>query len=181
MNEVRIAQRYARALLEIGAETGELARIVEHLGTFADCYQGSAQLRGVLGNPLVDEQQRLQLVDALCARLGVIDSVRGCLKVLVSRKRMSVLPEVRKIVEKLADERSGVVRATIASAEPLSESQQQRYQEELERLTGKRVMLEKRLDPSLIAGLVAQIGDHVVDSSLRGRVDALQRRLLDDR
>lgn len=181
MNEVRIAQRYARALLEIGAETGELARIVEHLGIFADCYRGSAQLKSVLENPLVDEQQRLQLVDALCERLGLIDPVRGCLKVLVRRKRMSVLLDVRQIVEKLADERSGVVRATIATAVPLNEVQQQRYQEELERLTGRRVVLEKRLDPSLIAGLVAQIGDHVVDSSLRGRVDALQRRLLDVR
>jgi F-type H+-transporting ATPase subunit delta len=59
----------------------------------------------------------------------------------------------------------------------LADAQAQKLSEELERLTGKRIVLDRLIDPSLIAGLVTRIGDHVIDGSLRGRFEELERRL----
>jgi F-type H+-transporting ATPase subunit delta len=71
-----------------------------------------------------------------------------------------------------------VVRATVTSAAPLSETFYQRLNEQLATMVGKRVVLDRRQDPSLIAGVVTRIGDNTIDGSLRGRLDELERKLL---
>jgi F-type H+-transporting ATPase subunit delta len=78
----------------------------------------------------------------------------------------------------LADEQAGVARATVISAEPLSDAYAQRLTQELETMTGKRVVLKRAQDPDLLAGVVIRIGDQVIDGSARARLYALKSQLL---
>jgi len=78
----------------------------------------------------------------------------------------------------LADEKVGVLRATVTSAEPLSEDYYQKLASELEKRTSRKILLERRQDPTLIAGVITRIGDHTIDGSLKGRLAALERQLL---
>ena len=79
---------------------------------------------------------------------------------------------------KLVDQRAGLLRATVTSAVPLSESYARRLAAELQHVTAHKVVLEQRLDPSLIAGVITQVGDRTIDGSIQGRLAELERHLL---
>jgi F-type H+-transporting ATPase subunit delta len=177
MSESVVAERYARALFELGIESGQLAMLTDQLRTVANTYRDSAELKRVLSDPRVTDEQSQGLVEALTKRLALSPLVKNSLMVLLQRRRIAVLPDIVGRLVSLTDERTGVLRASVASATPLNDSQAQKLIEELERLTGKRIVLERRVDPSLIAGIVTRIGDHVIDASLKGRFEQLERRL----
>ena len=79
---------------------------------------------------------------------------------------------------RLADAQLGVLRATVTSAGPLAEQYYEQIARVLGQRTQRRVVVDRRVDPSLIAGVVTQIGDTVVDGSLKGRLRELERQLL---
>jgi F-type H+-transporting ATPase subunit delta len=83
-----------------------------------------------------------------------------------------------KELERLADEQAGVVRVTVTSAQRLSETYYRELGTELEQVTRRKVVLERREDPALLGGVITRIGDRVIDGSVRGRLDALARQLL---
>jgi F-type H+-transporting ATPase subunit delta len=177
MSESVVAERYARALFELGIESGQLAMLTDQLRTVANTFRDSAELKRVLTDPLVTEEQVRGLIEALTRRLALSPLVKNSLLVLVQRRRIAVLPDIVRRLVSLTDDRTGVLRASVTSATPLNDAQAQKLVDELERLTGKRIVLERLVDPSLIAGLVTRIGDHVIDASLSGRFEQLERRL----
>jgi F-type H+-transporting ATPase subunit delta len=177
MSESVVAERYAKALFELGIESGQLAMLTDQLRSVARTYSESPDLRTVLDDPRVAEEQVSALVDALARRLALSQMAKNALLVLVRRRRIRALPGIVSRLVSLTDERTGLLRASVTSATQLSDAQAQQLSEELERLTGKRIVLERHCDPSLLGGLVTRIGDHVVDASLRGRFDELERRL----
>lgn len=177
MSESVVAERYAKALFELGIESGQLAMLTDQLRSVARTYVDSPELRAVLDDPRVADSQVNGLIEALARRMALSPMAKNSLLVLVQRRRIKALPDIVARLVELTDERTGVLRATVTSAVPLAEPQAQQLSQELERLTGKRVVLERRTDPDLLGGLVTRIGDHVVDASLRGRLEAIERRL----
>jgi len=172
------ARRYARAIFEIGKETGTLARISQELGDFCALYEGHDELRTVLDNPLVGEGEREALLRELCARMGVSETALSTLRLLGRRRRLPALPDIARQLRRLADEDQQIVRALVTSAGPLSDDYIGRLRAELERSTGKQVAITHKQDPSLIAGVVTQIGDRVIDGSVRARLSNFRESLL---
>ncbi len=175
-----VADRYARALLELAVESNQVTSVAQQLRRAADVYSSSSELRAALGDPMLDETQRGKLVNAISERLGIGGLVQNTLHVLVERRRLHALSEIADRMLTLADEQAGIVKATVASAMPLTEAQVEAIKQELERLTGCKVALERKQDPSLLAGVVARVGDHVIDASLRGRFQELEQRLFEN-
>lgn len=173
-----VADRYARGIFELGVETGTLAALVEQVREFAAAYTTSADLRSVLENPLVPLEKRQSILSELASRLGAGPFALNALRYLAQRRRLSCLPEIARRLDSLSDAKQGIVRATVTSASPLSEGFYQRLGNELEALVGRKVVLDRREDASLISGVVTRIGDHTIDGSLRGRLELLERTLL---
>ena len=173
-----VADRYARALLELATETNQVASVAQQLRRVANTYQSSSELRTVLNDPSLDDAQRTNLVRVIGDRLGLSGLVQNTLRVLVQRRRLATLPEIAERLLKLSDDQAGIVKATVASAQPLTDAQLESIKSELERLTGCQVALERQQDPALLAGVVARVGDHVIDASLRGRFQELEQKLL---
>lgn len=178
MSAGAVADRYARALFELALESSQLEPAAQQIAAFAQVYVASADLRGVLDNPVIPEAQRVAVLETIVQRLGLSGVVRNTVRLLARRRRLAVLPELARALRRLADEKTGVLRAQVTSAEPLGESDAQRLIQQLERATRRRIVLDRRVDPTLIAGLVTRIGDKTIDGSLQGRLDALGRRLL---
>jgi F-type H+-transporting ATPase subunit delta len=88
------------------------------------------------------------------------------------------LPAISRAFRELADEHAGQVRATITSAAPLDPMAVDRLRQALESRTGKRVLVETSVDPDLIGGVVARVGDLVLDGSVRARLGELRAKLL---
>jgi F-type H+-transporting ATPase subunit delta len=180
MSSSVVADRYARALLELALESNQVQSVAQQLRRAADVYTSSAELRNVLNDPIVDDTKRANIVRAIGDRLGLGALVQNTLSVLVQRRRIGAVGEIADRLLKLADEQAGIVKATVASAQPLTEAQFEAIKQELERLTGCKVSVERRQDPSLLAGIVTRVGDHVIDASLRGRFTELGQKLLEN-
>ncbi len=180
MSHEAIASRYAQALFDIGVENRNLAKLAEEVGSFAYSYHASEELRATLDNPLIPEAQRDGLLDELARRMNLSDVVKNTIRLLSRRSRLVVIPAVARALRRMSDEKEGILRASVTSAKALPEPFAKRLQGELEKVTGKRIMLTREVDPSLIAGVVTRVGDTVIDGSLRTRLDGLRSQLLAD-
>jgi F-type H+-transporting ATPase subunit delta len=173
-----VARRYAQALLELGAEQSQLDRIVEEIAAAAHAWETSADLRNAIENPLVAHPAKTAVVADLANAIGAGATTRNALRLLVERRRMKTLPYIARALRELADARKGVVRAEVTTAAPLGDDYYVRLQARLERITGKRVVIDRVIDPSLIGGVIARIGDRIFDGSLRTRLQSLRDALL---
>ncbi len=178
MSVESVAQRYAQAIFEIGIEQGNLPALSDEVRRVNEIYEGSDELRAVLGNPLVDMESRRAVLRDVLARLGVGPITTNTLALLAERRRLIVLPYLSRALQMLADERAGVVRATVTSATALSDGYVNELRQQLESSLGKRVQLERRVDPTLLGGLITRVGDRVIDGSLRTRLDRLRQTML---
>ncbi|MGH7281509.1 MAG: ATP synthase F1 subunit delta [Polyangiaceae bacterium] len=173
-----IARRYAKALVSIGVETGSLDTIVNDMNGVASAFESSADLRNALENPLVAHTAKRAVLEDVAAQLGLSPIVRNTLLFMADRRRTRILPSVAQLVREMNDLRRGIVRAEVVTAAPLSDEYYARLQAQLEKMTGKQVVLDKRQDESIIAGVVARIGDTVYDGSLRARLSEIKGSLL---
>jgi F-type H+-transporting ATPase subunit delta len=175
----QVGERYARALLDLADESGQLEAVTLEMGRLAETYAGSHDLRAVLDNPLVEPEKREAILRVVAERLGVGPLGLNAVRLLARRRRLAALPDVARSLIRQVDAKMGVIRARVSSATPLSESFRARLVALLEQRTRKRVLLELTVDPSLLAGVVTRVGDHVIDGTLDGRLKALERRLLE--
>ncbi len=172
-----IARRYARAVFELGRDAGTLENIVAELGRFAAAYQASGDFRELDRLPNLGDQERRGVVDELGKRLGASDTAVRTVAMLANRQRLELLPDMAWLLAEMHDHHAGVVRVTVKSAKPLAGDYLARLTQKIEAATGKKAIVESAVDPALIAGVVAMVGDKVIDGSVRGRLDRLAASL----
>ena len=148
------------------------------LESFEMALAASAELRDVLLTPAVPLTRKDAVIKRLAAMLGLSQPVRDFLFVVVRHRRSALVSGMRRAFEDLLDERKGVVRADVSSARELSAAQRESVTGGLSRLTGKRVKPRFSIDSELLGGVVARIGSTVFDSSVKGRLASLERRLV---
>jgi len=173
-----VARRYAKAILELGNELGTLDAIVEEITSAADAYASSEELRKALENPLLPLTVKRAILAELGQTLGLSTTARNTLALLNDRRRMRTLPGIAQLLREMSDQKKGLVRAEVTTASPLSEAYYAKLQAQLEKMTGKRVVVDRREDPSIIAGVVTRIGDTLYDGSLRARLDEMKHSLM---
>lgn len=184
MTSTLVANRYARALVDALVKPSPRApappsveQVVEHLRAVAALLRESAELREALATPSVPASKKRQVVDRIARAAAMPPLVRNFLLVLVSRRRMGALPHVVSAFEEMMDRHLGVMKVALVSARPLTEAQKEKLTQGLAAASGKRVWLDTQVDPGLLGGVAVQIGSMVLDGSVRGRLDALERRL----
>jgi F-type H+-transporting ATPase subunit delta len=173
-----IARRYATALIELGTETGQLDALVDELDRAAQAYNTSAELRTALADPLVADTAKKAILGELATRLNVGQATKNTLNLLLDRRRIKALPAISARLREMADAKRGILRAEVLTAMPLPEEYFAQLQHQLERITGRRIALDRKLDPSLIGGVVARVGDTVYDGSLIARLRHLKDSML---
>lgn len=178
MSVEAVAARYAQALFEIGNEAGNLPQLADEVRRFGELYAENAELRSVLDNPLVPEPSRESIIDELAQRLGLGVITRNTVKLLSQRHRLIAVPYLARALNKLADERAGLVRAVVTTATSLSDSYYAQLKAQLEKSTGKKIVLETSVDPTILGGVITRIGDKVIDGSLRTRLSSMRESLL---
>lgn len=178
MSESQVAARYAQAIYEIGEESGQLMRLSSELSLAAEHISGSKQLSVALTDPGVSEAQRFAILQTLAGPLGLGDITLNTLKLLVRRHRIGELSDIATALTARSDARQGVVRVKVTSARPLSDNYYERLTSQLEQGLERKVQLEKFVDSNLIAGLVVQVGNNIIDGTVRGRLEKYEHQLL---
>ncbi|MEO8662217.1 MAG: ATP synthase F1 subunit delta [Bryobacteraceae bacterium] len=175
-----VATRYAQALVAIAVDPKnqlDATLVVGNLKDFEAAIASSPDLHKVLESPAVANVRKRAVVAKLAVPLELQPLVVKFLYVVIDHRRVPLLGEIRRSFETLLDERLGVVRADVASALPLDDSQRVTLAAELTHLTGKQVRCEFSVDGDLVGGVSARIGSTIYDGSVRGRLAALRRQL----
>lgn len=173
-----IARRYAKALLSLGLEDQSQEAMARQLDELAHTLRSSAELREALGNPIFPLSERKATMELICTRLALTRTVRNFVMLLLERGRVLALPDIARELGVMVDAHAGRVRARVTSATPLGPDLEARLRVALEKRTGKKVLLEKGVDPTLIGGLVTEVGDVTYDGSIRYQMENLKSALL---
>jgi F-type H+-transporting ATPase subunit delta len=167
---------YASALFEVARAEGNLERVEAELYQVARAIEGSDELRSKLTDQVLPVELRQGIVEDL---LGdrTLPVTKALVSFVVGSGRARDLPTIiDRLVVRSADERSEAV-AEVRSAIPLDEDQQQRLATALSNRTGQKVSVKVNVDASILGGIVATIGDTVIDGSVRRRLEQLRESL----
>jgi F-type H+-transporting ATPase subunit delta len=173
-----VGKRYAKALLNLAIEADAVERVGKDLSDFAAAWEESRDLRAAFENPSVARAQRQSILRALAEQASMHDHVLHTLLLLADRQRLGHVTEVAEAYAALSEARSGKVRAEITTAAEVDDAYLRELEQALSRTTGKQVVLVHNTDPSLIGGVVARIGDQVIDGSVKHRLTELKDELL---
>lgn len=167
------AKRYAQAAYELaGSDLAGWQRAIDEIAEF----MGDDEVRKVLENSRVPREPKLRLVAAALAELPALQL--NLARLLVRKGRTGLAPEIAVQFRGLVAAQRGVQKAVATTAVPLTSAEQEALSQRLEASTGHPVELETEVDPELLGGVVVQIGDRLIDASVRGRLDALRKSLV---
>lgn len=167
---------YATALFEVARVEGSLDEVEDELFRFARTLEGNDELRAVLTDAAIPAQRRIGVVhDLLGTKASPVTA--NLVMFVVGAGRARELPQIiDRLVERAASEKQRVV-AEVRSAIPLDDVVRQRLEVALGRATGKNVEVKVVVDPSVLGGIVAQVGDVVIDGSVRSRLQQLRETI----
>jgi F-type H+-transporting ATPase subunit delta len=180
MTNKTAATRYARALLDVAVkEKLDLDRVEQELAAFVDLLTQHPTLAKVLLNPAIPVGRKQAAVSELAARLNTSPILAKLIALLAERDRLVLLPELlASYRERLLDYQQ-VVRAEVTTAIPLAADRTQAIERGLAELTGRKVTLASKVNPSIIGGVIARIGSTVYDGSVTTQLQKMKQRLVD--
>ena len=170
-----VHRTYARALYEAAHDKGDVAAVREELADFVRAMLDVPELRAVLANPQVDRRAKGAALEGLLAEGNQL--LRNFLRLLAEKGRIGELDEVQHEFERLVAAAEGQLDVELTTAYELSEEETGAIVEQIAGASGRRVRATRSVDPSLIGGIVLQVGSRRVDASVRGRLERLRREL----
>jgi F-type H+-transporting ATPase subunit delta len=169
-----LARRYAKALFAVGKENDAYEAYNEILQGVAGLYKSIPEVADALTNPLYPIDVRGKVMEGLIKSIGVDKVSANFLNLLVEKKRAGILPDIAEEFQIMVDDEKNISHGSVISAVELSDTLQAKVQAALEKLTGKKVELSTSVDPSLIGGIIAKVGDLVLDGSIKTQLAGLK-------
>jgi F-type H+-transporting ATPase subunit delta len=171
-----IARRYAGAIFDIGMKQHTLDRTLEDVQEIAKLFS-IRKLTYLLREPNIPaERKEAALRQGLAAK--VLPTSLNLALLVVQRELVELMPNIARELNQLVLDYKNEATAEVTTATQIDASTQSRVQQALERMTGKRIMLETRVQPNILGGVVARVGDQVIDGSVERRLKLLQQQLL---
>ncbi|MBZ4658548.1 MAG: atpH [Desulfacinum sp.] len=177
MKNLIVAKRYAKALFGLALEDGKLEEYGKELSDLTQLLEQNPDLMDALANPLYPEDAKKAVFRAIAEKAEMSAVMKSFGDLLVAKDRVRHLPEIRDYFQKLVDDHNNVARARVSAAVKLDENSVKKIADTLSKVTGKKVVVEFQQDPGLIGGVVAQIGDLVIDGSVRSQLQAIKESL----
>jgi F-type H+-transporting ATPase subunit delta len=172
-----LAGRYATALFELALEASAVDSVLADLKTFDALLDESADLMRLVRSPVFTADVQSKALAAVLDKAEIKGLAAQFLMVVTSNRRLFAVRDIVKAYAALVARHKGEVTAYITVAEPLSDAHRDEIRNTLNAVTGKRVHVDVRVDPSIIGGLVAKLGSRMVDSSLRTKLNALRHAM----
>ena len=176
------ASRYARALFDVivSESAAKLETAQSDLQGFADLFSGNEALAAVSTNPAIPVTKKTALAKALVDRArGVMPAVGKLVVLLASRDRLMLLPGIARAYRLRVMDYQKVIRGDVTTATPLAADKLRALEAGLRRATGRTVVLEARVDPSIIGGVVTRLGSTVYDGSVTTQLERMKQALIE--
>lgn len=171
-----IAQVYARSLFQVAQEQGKLDVVREELGQVSETLESDHDMRLFFFSPYFSTEEK---------REGLRSTIEGAdpvtmnlLDVLVENHRLPVVPRIRREYERLWRDANDLLPVTVTSAVELDDAVVARIGEEIGRQTGRKVELTRTVDPSIVGGFIVRVGNSILDSSIKNRLENLRKQIV---
>ncbi|MGB8579650.1 MAG: ATP synthase F1 subunit delta [Candidatus Sulfotelmatobacter sp.] len=173
-----VASTYARAFADVILKAHlDVERAVAELRAIATLLNESSDLRQVWENPAIPVEQKRRVLDVIAQRDGISKQVRNLVAVLIDHRRTHFLNAVIRQLEKELDARLGFAEAEITSTRELDETEKREFEQQVAKVTGKKVRAHYGRDASLLGGAVVRVGSTVYDGSIKGQLERMKEAI----
>ena len=173
----RVAKRYSRALFQLALEEKKLEEVENDFIQIEDLSHESDEFKNFISNPLISEIEKAEIMAELFKdKLSAIGY--NFLQLLTNKKRSSLLPDVIEEFQLMILQHRNILQGELVSVVDLSDTQIEKIKANIEKLTGKSVLFDMRLDPSIIGGFIVKVEDMIIDNSIRFQLNKLRERLV---
>ncbi len=171
-----VARRYARALFELGKKSGvsELDSYASALEALRSAQAESPDLARVFRNPIFSAEEKKKLVASLAKKLKIEGTILNFCLLLADKGRLDALDSIASVFHELLDAEKGILRGKLLTAVKLDDAKQAAVVKQLEKKAKRTLMLDFGVSPEILGGVVLQVGDQVMDASLRAQLSILK-------
>lgn len=180
MKDKSLSRRYAKALVNAITSEEEFNRINEELAGFSELMRSDSDLKAGLETLLFSQSQKLEVLEAVFKKTGFHEKTANFLRVLAEENRVVYFESIISLMKEIWLEKKGIMKLSVSSAVPLSEKQENDLVKKLESVFNKGVVLEKNVDPDLIAGIMIQKDSVCYDFSISGNLKRLKQILMEE-
>ncbi|MDW7772336.1 MAG: ATP synthase F1 subunit delta [Desulfobulbaceae bacterium] len=177
MRQTILARRYAKALFSLGKEKKKLENYNEALSAIAELYDAAPEVGDSLTNPLYPLDARQKVMKKIAELVEADAILAAFLNLLIEKQRAGALPDIAHEMQIMVDRDQNISHGTVVSAIELDSALQEKIQATLEKITGDKVILETQVDPSIIGGIIAKVGDLVFDGSIKTQLNGLKESI----
>ncbi len=177
MNNTVLAKRYAKALFQVGKEENALADFSKNLTEMAELYAEVPEVVDGLTNPLYPQDVREKVMEHLVGAMKASALMANFLNLLVQKRRADVLPDIAMVFQALVDDENNMCQGTVISASEISSDLNDKIKATLEKITGKQVVVTNEIDPTIIGGIIARVGDLLLDGSIKTQLKGLEESI----
>ena len=170
-----IASRYARALFELGREQGALEKIEVNLEDLGSALEESDDLSNLINSPIYNREQQSAAILGVAEKLDLSDVLKNTLGLMASKRRLFVLPAMIKQLNAMIAAQKNEVSADVISAKALTKAQTSRLSKVISSSVGKNVKINTTIDEGLVGGLTVKVGSKMIDTSIRSKLNSLQK------
>ena len=167
-------RRYAEALFELAQERRELEAWVERLQTLVELLQNE-ELRNFLESPSIQLEDKVRTIRDLLE--GESPLLQNLLALLTSKQHLRLASSILEEYQRLANASLGIETAQVVTAVSLEAAEQSRIAQRLSQMVDREVRIQSRVDPAILGGFIARLGDRLIDGSTRSRLRELRREL----
>jgi len=169
-----VAGRYATALFELALEEQALEQVANNINRFNEALDAVEDLRRLVKSPVFTAEEQGRALAAILEKLKIEGLTKNFLLLVTKNRRLFATPEMMRAFRAMLARHRGETSATVTAASKLTEAQVTALKQALKAALGKEVMLEERVDPALLGGLIVKVGSRMIDSSLRTRLNTLK-------
>jgi F-type H+-transporting ATPase subunit delta len=168
-----VARVYAQALFEVGREKGKLDSLQQQLGEFVDAVDRNRELQVFFFSPYLSTAEKQEGIEKAIS--GAEPELINFLELLVDKHRMTEVFRIRRELDELWKHENRRIDVTVTSAVELDPAVVEKIGQEVERQTEEKVDLSSRVDSDILGGIVLQVGNMVLDASIRSRLEKLRK------
>ncbi|MGZ3745795.1 MAG: ATP synthase F1 subunit delta [Pseudobdellovibrionaceae bacterium] len=177
MKITEVSRRYARALIAVAKQKGEHERVQNELYAIVQILKSDFHTYEYFTNPLIAAEQKKIVVKNTFSGKGLLDEIYNLLLLLVDKNRMALFEEIAEAYQAQIDIEHNVTRGSVKSAKPLSEEGKKDLESKINKVLNKKIILTYKEDPTLLGGVVAQVGGWTFDDSIETHLIKLNEEL----
>jgi F-type H+-transporting ATPase subunit delta len=177
MRNTILAQRYAKALFGLAKDAGEQENVFNQMRAMNEAFTADEQIQNFLTTPMIRPGDKVKAIEGMLASLKISDILKNFVLLLARKRRLGIFAEVVGAYQLISDESHGVTRGQVRSAAVLGPDDRKRIEELVSKATSKKVILTYKEDPTLLGGLVAEVGSFTFDDSLLSHLSRINEQL----